>query len=154
MKSLFRITLLITCMMLASGAFTSCEFDTSPEYDHPLYVTYAISAGNLEFVGPEQLLVDMSAWIKSNQIVYDKQVNYSTGDASEFAKTDAEAIQQYGTFLPKFKAYLDEVRGKLADGTYGELTEPVKAIFYVSASRTQGKEGHLKYEQITFNYPE
>lgn len=154
MKSLFRITLLMTCMMLASGMFTSCEFDTSPEYDHPLYVTYTISAGSLEFSGPEQLLVDINAWIKSNQIVYDKQVNYSTGDASEFAKTDAEAITQYNTFYPKFKAYLDEVKGKLATGTYGELEQPIKAIFYVSASRTQGKEGHLKYDQISFNFPE
>ena len=154
MKSVFRITLLMTLMILASGAFTSCEFDTSPEYDHPLYVTYTISAGTLEYVGPEQLIVDINAWIKANQIVYDKQVNYSTGDASEFAKTDAEAITQYDSFSPKFRAHLEEVKGKLAAGTYGELEQPIKAIFYVSASRTQGKEGHLRYDQITFNNPE
>ena len=153
MKSFFKITFLVTSMILAS-MFTSCEWDTSPELDHPLYVSYTITAGVLEFNGPEELLADMNAWIKAHQIIFDKELNYSTGEASEFVKTDAEAVTKYNTFLPQFKAYLEEVKGKLAIGTYGKVETPIKALFYVCAVRAQGQEGKLKYDQVEFNYPE
>ena len=153
MKSFFKITFLVVSMIMSS-MFTSCDWDASPEYDHPLYITYSITAGSLEFNGPDQLLVDIKGWIKANQIVYDKEVNYTTGEASEFTKTDAEAISKYETFVPKFRAYLEEVKGKLAIGTYGKVDTPVKALFFVSATRTQGQEGTLKYDQIAFTYPE
>lgn len=153
MKSFIKITFLVASMIMVS-MFSSCDWDTSPEYDHPLYVTYTITAEPLEFNGPEQLLVDMKSWIKANHIIYDKEVNYSTGEASEFAKTDADAIAKYNTFLPQFRAYLEEVKGKLAAGTYGKVETPIRALFYVSAVRTQGQEGTLKYDQIEFTYPE
>ena len=148
-----RISLLFACLILSLSTFNSCDLDTSPEPEHPLYVTYTISAGSLEFTGPNQLLLDIQAWIKENQVVYDKQVSYKTGDASEFNKTDAEAIKKFDEFLPLFQTYLDEVKGKLASGVYGKSASNVSAMFYVFASRTQGKEGNLKYEQIKFSYP-
>ena len=145
--------MLVACLILAATAFTSCEWDTSPEPEHPLYVTYSITAGNIDFSGPELLLTDMQEWIKANQYIYDKQVNYSTGEASEFANTDNEAIKKYeNDFLPKFKAYLEEVKGKLKSGAYGEGVV-VNATFYATASRTQGKDGNLRYEQFKLDYP-
>jgi hypothetical protein len=153
MKTFQNISMLMVCIILAATAFTSCEWDTSPEPDHPLYVTYTITASNIDFSGPEQLLPDMRAWIKANQIIYDKPVSYSTGEASEFTKTDAEAIKKYEEeFLPKFKAYLEEVKGKLKSGDYG-AGAVVNATFYTAATRTQGKDGNLKYEQFTLAYP-
>lgn len=153
MKSIKRFSLFVTCLILSMTTFNSCDFDTSPEPDHPLYVTYTISAGSLDFVGPEQLLLDIEAWIKANQNVYDKQVTYKTGDASEFSKTDAEAVKKYEEFLPLFNSYLDEVKGKLKSGTYGNQPPTVTATFFVFASRMQGENGNLKYDQIKFSFP-
>jgi len=152
-------SLRLLCVILAlTAVFTSCELDDSPEPDHPLYVTYSISADNMSFDGPEQLLLDIKSWIKTNQVVYDKQVSYTTGEASEFAKTDAEAVKKYEEFLPKFIAYLDEVKKKLAANAYRDdpswTSGKVTATFYAWASRTQGQDGHLKYEQLEFVYPE
>lgn len=156
MKKIEKYYKLLTSLILAVVTFTSCEWDKSPEYDHPTCVTYAISSGILSFEGPEQLQRDILAWIKENSIDYDKEVSYSTGEASEFTKTDAEAIKKYNEeYLPKFKSYLDELRRKLGLGTYGELPNgKVRILFYTTASRTQGQGGNLKYEQFEFNYPE
>lgn len=153
MKTFQKITMLLASLILAATSFSSCEWDNSPEPDHPLYVTYNITAGNIQFTGPELLLPEMLEWIKNNQIVYDKQVSYSTGEASEFTKTDSEAINRYEKeFLPKFQAYLDEVKSKLASGAYGDGAV-VDATFYTTASRTQGQGGTLKYEEFKLLYP-
>lgn len=155
MKILKRFLPILIVLTLAG--ITSCDWeklDRSPEPEHPLYVTYTISASSLEFAGPDQLLIDIQTWIKTNQIAYDKQVNYKSGEASEFSKTDAEAVKKYEEFVPKFRAYLEEVKKKLATGTYGELTNgSVSALFSVYAARTQGEGGNLKYDQIKFTYP-
>ena len=154
MNTLHRIAILMACLILSATAFTSCEWDTSSEPEHPLYATYSITAGNIEFTGPELLLPEMLAWIKANQIIYDIQVNYTTGEASEFTKTDAEAVNKYEKeFLPKFKAYLKEVQSKLASGAYDKGTT-VNATFYTSATRTQGKGNTLKYEEFKLVYPD
>lgn len=153
MKQIHKYALALACMILATASFTSCDWDTSPEPDHPLYVTYTISAGNVSFSGPEQLLDDIMDWVKVNAIVYDTKVNYTTGEASEFTTTDAEAVSKYeNEFVPKFKAYLNEMQSKLASGAYGKDAE-VRSSFYVFANRAQGKQGDLKYEHIEFNYP-
>lgn len=145
--------MLLACLVLALAAFTSCEWDTSPEPEHPLYVTYTITAGTVQYVGPELLLPEIEGWIKANQIVYDKAVKYSTGEASEFTKTDTEAATKYeNTFVPKFKAYLDELTGKLASGTYGDSVT-VNATFYITAYRTQGQDGSLRYEEFNYVFP-
>lgn len=144
-------------MLLTIAGITSCDWeklDRSPEPDHPMYVTYTISASSLEFAGPDELLEDIEAWIKTNQIAYDKKVSYKSGEASEFTKTDAEAVKKYEEFVPLFKAYLEEVKKKLAAGAYDELTSSgVSALFAVYAARTQGQQGNLKYDQIKFSYP-
>ena len=145
--------MLLASMFLSLATFTSCEWDDSPEPEHPLYVTYTITAGAIEYTGPELLLPEIQAWIKTNQIVYDKPASYTTGEASEFAKTDAEAIKKYNDeFAPKFKSYLKELNSKLAAGAYGDNVK-VNATFYLAASRTQGKDGTLKYEEIQFIFP-
>ena len=93
------------------------------------------------------------AWVKANSIIYDTNVNYTSGEASEFTTTDAEAATKYeNEFVPKFKAYLNEVKSKLATGAYGRDVE-VRASFYTFANRAQGKQGDLKYEHIEFIYP-
>ena len=149
---------MLLCLVFALTPLTSCEWDTSKDFDHPLYVTYTISAGVIEFNGPEQLLVDIQTWIKANQLVYDKEVNYTTGEASEFEKTDEAAVKKYAEFAPKFKAYIEnDVTKSLKDGKYDDhetnTKATVTAMFYTSAARTQGENGHLKYDQIKFTYP-
>ena len=153
MKIAKRLSLLLACLILSLSTFNSCDLDTSPEPDHPLYVTYTISASSLEFTGPEKLLLDFQAWVKENQVVYDKQVSYKTGDASEFSKTDAEAVKKFEEFQPLFKTYLNELKKKLENGVYGNPPSNVAAMFCIYASRTQGEGGNLKYEQIKFSYP-
>lgn len=154
MKFLEKISLRLVCMLMLAGLTTSCDWDTSPEYDHPLYVTYTITASALSFNGPEQMLNDIQTWVKENQEAYDRQVNYKTGDASEFSKTDAEAVKKYEEFVPKFKAYLDEMKKKLDGGAYkDDISGDIKAIFTTYAARAQGEGGNLKYDQIEFSYP-
>ena len=156
MKKIAKFYMMLSCLILAVASFTSCEWDKSPEYDHPSYVTYSISSDVLSFEGPDQLLNDILAWIKENRIDYDKEVSYSTGEASEFAKADAEAIKKYNDeYVPKFKSYLAELRKKLELGTFGKLANgKVRILFCTSAGSAQGEGGHLKYEQYEFNYPE
>lgn len=153
-----RLSLMLACVLLAATAFISCDWDASPDPEHPLYVTYSVSAGYVSFQGPDLLLQDIQAWIKDNQIVYDKAVNYSTGEASEFEKTDAEAVKKYEEFAPKFKTYLNNVvMTNLKEGKYDDKETNTKAsvtaIFFVSAARVQGQNGNLKYEEIKFSYP-
>lgn len=154
MKTLQRKLLFLGCLILAVMSFDSCEFNNIPDPEHPTYVSYTISAGSLSFTGPDQVLADIRSWIKENQLVYDVEVNYSTGEKSEFTKPDNEAIIKYEKFVPKFKAYLSELKTKLDAGKYGNIEHPITAIFYVSAVRTQGQDGTLKYDQIDFHYPD
>ena len=99
MKWIETSLLRLACLFLAVTSFTSCEWDTSPEPEHSLYITYTISAGIASFEGPEQLMLDIQAWIKENQEIYDKKVNYSTGEASEFTKTDDDVVKKYEEFV-------------------------------------------------------
>lgn len=154
MKILQKNLLFLGCLILVIMSFDSCEFNNITDPEHPSFVSYTITAGNLNFTGPDQLLADIRSWIKENQIVYDVEVNYSTGEKSEFTKPDNEAIVKYEQFAPKFTAYLSELKTKLAAGKYGNIEHPVSATFYVSAVRSQGQEGTLKYDQISFHYPD
>lgn len=153
MRQIYKYALALVCMVLVTTSFTSCEWDTSPEPDHPMYVTYTITAENATFDGPEELLNEINAWIKANSIIYDAQVNYTTGEASEFTNSDAEAAKKYeNEFVPRFQAYLNEVNSKLASGLYGNGVV-VRAVFYTYAKRAQGKQGDLKYDQFELVYP-
>ena len=150
----------ILVFMLAMPAFSSCDWgdlDSSDDPEFPLYVSYRISVGQIEFNGPDQLLLDINAWIKANQVMFDRQVTYTTGDPSEFTKTDAEAIKKYDEFVPKFKTYLADVKRRVADGFYSTAEQPdvtVHAKFYTYATRVQGKGNDLKSENFELNYPE
>jgi hypothetical protein len=154
MKTLQKNLLLLGCLILAAMSFNSCEFNHIPDPEHPTFVSYTISATNDGFNGPDQLLADIHAWIKDNQLVYDIEVGYSTGEKSEFTKPDNEAIIKYEQFVSKFRAYLSDQKAKLAAGKYGNITHPISATFNVFAKRFQGQEGTLKYEQIDFHYPD
>lgn len=154
MKTFYYFAILLTGLLAVAGLVSSCEFNAHEDPEHPLYVTYTISAGEVSYSGPNQLQLDIQAWIKANQIVYDRSVNYSTGDKSEFSSTDTEAAQKYEEFFQKFKAYLDQVYAELAKGTYGKEGSNVNATFYVFASRAQGKERTIKYEHYEFVYPQ
>lgn len=154
MKTLQKKLFFLGCLILAVMPFNSCELTDIPEPDYPTCVSYTISAGNISFNGPDQVLVDIRSWIKENQDVYDVEVSYSTGEKSEFTKPDNEAIIKYEKFVTKFKAYLTELKAKLAEGKYGNIEHPITARFFVSAVRTQGQEGTLKYEEFDFHYPD
>lgn len=158
MKNLRILSCLLLTLVVAVTGFTSCEWDTSSDPEHPLYVTYNISAGNVSYSGPDKLLLDIQTWIRANQDIYDKAVNYTTGEASEFEKTDAEAVKKYEQFAPKFKKFIEEeVTASLKAGKYDDAQTgtpaTVEAIFFTSASRIQGKDGHLKYEEFKYSYP-
>lgn len=153
MKRIYTFLLGFAALLAVAGIAVSCGISSSEDPEYPLCVSYTVSAGEVSFTGPDQLLIDMKAWIKANQQVYDVQVKYSTGDPSEFTKTDAEAIRKYEEeFLPKFKSHLNEVIAELDKGSYGK-SATVKATFYTFASRLQGKQGDLRYEHIELNYP-
>jgi len=153
MKKFYSLALKTLCLTLMIVSLTACEFDTSPEPDYPTYVTYTISVGNTAFSGPEQLLTDINTWVKNNEMRYDTPANYSSGSPSEFAKTDAEAVQKYEEFVPKVKAYFEEVKGKLNSKVYGSDVNSVHGTFYVFVARTQGQGGNLKSETIELVYP-
>lgn len=153
MKRFFTLSLVLFGLLTIAG-ITSCDFNAHEDPEHPLYVTYSISAGEVKFEGPEQLKMDIEAWIKNNQVAYDRQVNYSTGDASEFTTTDNEAVKKYEEeYVPKFRAHLNEVTAELNKGTYGKSIV-VNATFFVYAKRSQGKNGDLRYEHIEYSYPQ
>jgi len=153
MKTFYKLTFSLACMLITIIAVTSCGLGDRTDPEHPLYVTYTISASNLSFTGPDSLLVDIEDWIENNHITYDVQVTYSTGEASEFTTTDASAVTKYEAFLPKFKTYLNEMKSKVASGKYG-ANPVVNATFSVYAKRAQGQSGDLKYDQVSFTYPE
>lgn len=153
MKKIYNLSLLTVCLILAIATFSACEFDTSPEPDYPSYVTYTISVGNTEFSGPEELLTDIDLWIKNNQIIYDTAAKYSSGAPSEFSQQDAEAVKKYDEFVPKVKAYFEEVKGKIAAKAYGDDVNSVNGTFYVFVSRGQGQGRDLKSETIRLVYP-
>ena len=149
MRKFYSLAIMLMGLLAVAGLVSSCDLkfhEDSPEY--PLNATYTISAGIISFSGPEQLQLDIQSWINANQKVYDEPVNYSTGEKSEFTKADTEAAKKFEEFFTKFKAYLDTtVSAELAKGTYGKDGSNVRATFYVFASRAQGKEGTVKYEQ-------
>ena len=111
MNKIHEFTLLLVSVILISTGFSSCGLGGKEDPEYPLYVSYVISAGETSFEGPEQLLIDIKAWINDNQIAYDRKVNYSSGASSEFETTDAEAIDKFDTeFIPKFNAYLGQIK--------------------------------------------
>lgn len=153
MKKIHKLLLLLACLLLAGTTFLSCELDSSDDPEHPLYVSYSISGNDVSFTGPDQVLKDVKAWYKANSIIYDTQVNYSSGKVEEFVESDTEAVNKYeNVFMPKFRAFLTELRGKLANGSYGSGVQ-VKMTLSTYASRAQGEQGTLKYEQTEFYYP-
>ena len=154
MKRIHKLLLLLACAVLAGTAFLSCEIDSADDPEHPLYVTYTISGDEVSFSGPNELINDIKAWYKANSIAYDTQVNYTSGKAEEFAKTDSIALDKYNkTFMPKFNNFLSELRQKLSSGTYGTGVE-VRMTLSTFAARMQGEQKTLKYEQFEFCYPE
>ena len=153
MNKIHEFTLLLVSIIFLSAGLSSCDLGDKPDPEFPLYVSYVISAGEVSFEGPEQLLIDIKAWINDNQIAYDEKVNYSSGAASEFATTDAKAIKKFDEeFMPKFNAYLEQVRNNLSTGTYGK-NPSVKASFGVYAARRQGENRDLKYAIVDLTYP-
>lgn len=153
MNKIHEFTLLLISVLLISTGLSSCGLGGKEDPEYPLYVSYSISAGEVSFEGPEELLIDIKSWINTNQIAFDRKVNYSSGSISEFETTDAEAIKKFDEeFMPKFVAYLDEVKRKLASGTYGD-NPTVKASFGVYASRGQGQNRSLKYQIVNLTYP-
>lgn len=154
MKRIYTLAFVFFSLLTITGISSSCDFSMHEDPEHPLYVTYTISAGSVSFTGPNELLTDIQAWIHNHQVSYDRQVNYSTGEASEFTTTDNEAIKKFEEdYLPKFKAHLQEITAELNKGTYGKSVH-VTATFYAYAKRAQGKNGDLKYEHIEYSYPE
>jgi len=153
MKNLYRLSLLITCFVIACTVVSSCGLDTPEDPDFPLYVTYNISVEVEDFNGSNQLLADINKWVETNKFAYDEKVNYTTGAPEEFAESDKKAIEEkYDVFVPKFKAFLEEIKSKLANGTYGDHKQ-VKARFLVYCSRMQGQGKLLASEVIDFVYP-
>ena len=154
MKSLHKTALLMATLLLSLAVFTSCDWDNSPEPEHPTMVTYQISADYTEYVGPDQLLLDIQTWVEENKTGYAANANYSTGAASEFVKQDQEAAKVMDSFTVKFKNYLETtVKAALAAGTYG--SKPVvKATFYTYTYREQGEERSVKTAIVNFAYPD
>lgn len=154
MKSLHKTALILATILLSLAVFTSCDFDTSPEPEHPTKVTYRISADYTEYDGPEQLLLDIQEWIQQNGVGYAADASYSTGAASEFVKQDAEAAKQMDAFLAKFKDYLNTtVKSALKAGTYGDNPQ-VNAKFYTYVMREQGEDRTVKTASVLFVYPD
>ena len=152
MKRNHKPLLLLASAFLSMMAFISFGFNTPADPEHPLFVSYEISVGYDQYNGPDLLLTEIKNWIEANSIYYDVEINYSTGAVEEFAHTDAEAIQKFDAFVPKFKAYLNEVYSKLSKGSY-EGVSKVNADFYVYAKRAQGQGKDLKSEHVNFVYP-
>lgn len=151
MKAFQKLSMLLVVLALS---FTSCEWDTSPEPEHPTYVTYTVSAWQESFDGPLQLSTDIATWIKDNTIMYDRQINYSTGDVSEFAKTDPEIYTHYDTFKAKFTNHLNkEVRNQLANSTMYGKDVKVQATYFIFANRSYGDGKDFKSEKVVFSYP-
>lgn len=151
MKKYYRFLSLAVILLIVMALCNSCDRPEDPEF--PSFVSYNITGDILSDNVPEQMLPDIKAWLRANDMSYDTEVNYSTGDASEFAESDAVALNKYQQqYLPKFRAYLNELYAKIAAGTYGKL-DNVKITFCTYASRTQGKQNTLAYDQFELVYP-
>ena len=134
-------------------SFTSCDWDNSPEPDHPTYVSYTVSAWQESYEGPTILASDIADWIKTNTVIHEERVNSTTGALSEFAKTDPTIYPYYDTFKSKFTNYLNStVKSRLANGDYGKNVT-VQATYYVYANRAYGEGKELKSEKVTLSYP-
>ena len=151
MKKIHKLSFLFACLIMSMTAFMSCDFDGPADPDHPLFVTYTISAGFDQFTGPEQLQIDVKKWINENQIAYDREINYNSSDPSVYEKDDAEAIAKFNDCMVKFNNYLNDLRQKLNSGTYGDVSQ-VNIPFYVYARRTQGENRYFKNESVPFVY--
>lgn len=150
MKTYQKLSMLLVVLALS---FTSCDWDNSPEPEHPTYVSYTVSAWQESYDGPTILASDITDWIKRNTIIHEEKVNYSTGELSEFAKTDPTIYPYYDTFKSKFTTYLNnEVKTHLANGDYGKDVK-VQATYVVYANRSYGDGKELKSEKVTFSYP-
>jgi hypothetical protein len=153
MNKLHKYTLMLVTILLAVTAFSSCDWDNSPEPEYPTKVTYSISASYTEFSGPDELIKDIKDWIQKNQTGYAADANYTTGAASEFVRQDAQAAQEMNKFLKLFQDYLNnDVRKALAAGTYGQDVT-VRIAFYVYVVRYQGEDRTVKTETVMFTYP-
>ena len=130
------------------------ECDNSPEPDHVKFISYQVSAqlDDVTYTGPKELVTEMKKWIENNEVYYDLRYDYSTGAASEFTEEDAKALAKYEPFKAKFTQYLEEIRGKLAKGSFGKDVK-VSASFRVFAERGQGQDRVLKEETVNFTYP-
>ena len=153
MNFLHKYTLVLVTLLLTVTAFSSCEWDNSPEPEYPLKVTYSISASYTEYSGPDELIEDIKDWIQENQTGYVADANYKTGAKSEFVNQDAAAAKEMDKFLALFKSYLqNDVRNALAAGEYGNNVT-VHALFYTYVARLQGEEPTVRTETVVFNYP-
>ena len=152
MKLFYKFCIACACMFIAATSLSSCDWDSSPDYDHPTYVTYSVTATDISFIGPEQLLHDIQTWIEANQSIYDTKIEHPTGGDSDYVASDAEAVAKYEAFASKFKAYLNELQGKLEADKYGSGTK-VKAQFAISATRMQGNDRTIRQETVDFVYP-
>jgi hypothetical protein len=153
MNKLHKYTLMLVTILLAVTAFSSCDWDNSPEPEYPTKVTYSISASYTEFSGPDELIKDIKDWIQKNQTGYAADANYTTGAKSEFVKQDAAAAKEMDKFLNLFKSYLEnDVKRELAAGTYGSNVT-VHALFYTYVARLQGQEPTVRTETVVFDYP-
>lgn len=154
MKSLHKTRIILATLLLSTLAFTSCDWDNSPEPEFPSKVTYSISADYTEFDGPEQLLLDIQAWVQENKEGLALDGNFSSGAASEFANVDAQAAKQLDAFTTKFRNYLNTtVKSALDAGTYGDNVR-VNAKFYTYVVRGQGENPSVKTTSVFFTYPE
>ena len=154
MKLLHKTSLLLATLLLSIAAFTACDWDNSPEPEFPTMVTYMISASYTEYVGPDELLTDILAWIKENKTGYAANANYTTGAKSEFVTQDAEAAKKMDAFLEKFKNYLENtIKPALAAGTYGDNPH-VDGKFYTFAMREQGEDRTVKTASVFLVYPD
>ena len=150
---MIRFLPIAMCLMLFMAVNNSCGLGLPKDPEFPSYVSYSISGDVLSLTGPDQLLRDVRAWLSENAIYIESRVDYSTGDPSEFVQTDAAAIKRYQEeYIPKFKAYLNELNATIARGTYGAV-DAVKITFCTYARREQGQQNTLKYEQYEFSYP-
>ena len=154
MKKLYKFSLFITILVVACASFSSCGIDsTEDDPDFPLYVTYTISVYNEKYSGPNQVLTMINKWVENNKTIKDERVDYKTGAPEEFASMDQEYINKYNEFVPKFKAFLEETKTKLANGSYGDVKQ-VNGHFVVYCSRIQGQGNQLASEGIDFTYPD
>ena len=152
MKLFHKFWIACACMFIAAASLSSCDWDTSPDYDHPTYVTYSVTATDVSFTGPEQLLLDIQAWIEANQFIKDIKIEHPTGGDSDYVSSDAEVIRKYEAFASKFKAYLNDLKGKLEADKYGSGTKVISQ-FAISATRMQGNDRTLRQETVDFVYP-